>query len=282
MMVLGTPVGRRPRSWARGRRVIDDARVSGELKSSGYEIFIVVLTVLSLVNVVLLYATDDANLDAVLKVMNGLLSAIFLGDFLIRLLTARSKSEYFLRQFGWADLLASLPFPQMKLFRVFRLWREVRILRGNGSRRILRGLVKDRAGSALLTLLLMGILVLEFGSLAVLNIEQYEDGANITSASDAIWYVLVTISTVGYGDRFPVTQSGRLIGSFIIVIGVGIFGAFTGYLANLFLTPARRGASDDPQQAPSDDAQQIEHLKALVAEQRVALDEIERLLDRRS
>jgi voltage-gated potassium channel len=138
-------------------------------------------------------------------------------------------------------------------------------------------LVKDRAGSALLTLLLMGILVLEFGSLAILRIEQYAAGANITTGSDAIWYVIVTISTVGYGDQYPVTNSGRLAGALIIIIGVGIFGTFTGYLANLFLSPPEPEATEP--QAPGDDGQQrIEHLKALVAEQRAALDKIELLL----
>jgi hypothetical protein len=55
----------------------------------------------------------------------------------------------------------------------------------------------------LLTLLLLGILVLEFGSLWMLALEQAAPGANITNASDAIWYVVVTISTVGYGDQYP-------------------------------------------------------------------------------
>ena len=83
----------------------------------------------------------------------------------------------------------------------------------------------------------MGILVLEFGSLWILDVEQNAPGANITTASDALWYTIVTISTVGYGDRYPVTNEGRVIGSLIIIVGVGIFGTFTGYLANLFLAP---------------------------------------------
>ena len=257
----------------------DDARVQKELKSTGYEIFIGVLTILSLTNIVLLYAIEDRQLDTVLMVMNGLLSAIFLGDFVFRLFSADSKAHYFLRQYGWADLLASLPFPQTKVLRAFRLVRVSRLLREHGAKKILRSLVTDRAESALLTLLLMGILVLEFGSLVVLNIEKGEAGANITSASDAIWYVLVTISTVGYGDRFPVTASGRLVGALIIVVGVGIFGTFTGYLANLFLAPAQRGDTTDRQAAGDEATQSVEHLKALVAEQREALDKIERLLD---
>jgi voltage-gated potassium channel len=247
-----------------------------ELRGTGYEIFIALLSVLSIVNIVLMYAMDDDNLDTVILAMNGLLSLIFLADFTYRLLTAESKSGYFVRQFGWADLLASLPFPQVKVLRLFRLVRVVRLLRKNGVTRILRTLLEDRAGSALLTLVMMGILVLEFGSLGILHIEQYQDGANITTASDALWYVIVTISTVGYGDRFPVTNDGRLVGTLIIVIGVGIFGTFTGYLANLFLAPrkSKRGSV-----AAIDAAQtQVDRLRELMAEQQASLDDIEALL----
>ncbi len=210
-----------------------------ELKGTGYEIFIGFLSILSILNVAMIYLADDPNLDTVIYALNGLFSVIFLGDFTYRLFTADSKSRYFLREFGWADLFASLPFPQAKVLRIFRLIRVSRLLRGYGIKGIVRSLVKDRAGSALFTLLLMGILVLEFGSLWILHLEQYAPDANITSASDALWYVIVTISTVGYGDQFPVTNNGRIVGSLIIVIGVGIFGTFTGYLANLFLTPAK-------------------------------------------
>lgn len=209
-----------------------------ELKSPGYEIFIGVLSVISIVNLVLVYTVaDDPSMQTVLWVMNGLFSAIFLGDFLFRLKTAPGRSAYFFRHFGWADLLASLPFPQFKILRIFRLIRVYRLMRDVGPRKIWRTLVRDRAGSALLILLMMGILVLQFGSLLMLYFEQYAPGANITSASDALWYTIVTISTVGYGDQYPVTDAGRLWGSVIIVTGVGIFGTFTGYLANLFLAP---------------------------------------------
>ena len=183
-----------------------------ELKNTGYEIFIGILSVLSILNLVLLYAIQDPGLSTVLWVMNGILSGIFLIDFTYRLFTAESKAHYFFRMFGWADLLASLPVQQVKILRVFRLVRVFRLLRAYGIKNVARSLIQDRAGSALLTLLLMGILVLEFGSLEMLNIEQDASGANITTASDALWYTIVTISTVGYGDRYPVTNEGRIVG----------------------------------------------------------------------
>jgi len=255
---------------------------SGELDNTGYEIFIALLSILSIVNIVLLVAIEDSNLVSVLRAMNVLFSVVFLGDFTFRLLTAESKSRYFFREFGWADLLASLPFEQAKILRVFRLFRVVRLFRAAGTRNIARSLIKDRAGSALYLLLIMGILVLEFGSLAMLQIEQNAAGANITTGSDAIWYVLVTISTVGYGDRFPVTNAGRFLASFIIVIGVGIFGTFTGYLANFFLSPSRKAPAAGASTEDVDVRSKVAELRSLMVQQQsqqeAAMDEIEGLL----
>ncbi|WP_205834727.1 ion transporter [Microbacterium salsuginis] len=231
-----------------------------ELKNTAYEIFIGILSILSIVNLVLMYAlASDPALQLVLSVMNGLFSVIFLGDFIYRISTAPSATHYFFRGFGWADLLASLPFAQLKILRIFRLLRVYRLMRDLGPRTVWTTLIHDRANSALMTLLLMGILVLQFGSLAILAVEEDAEGSNIASASDALWYTVVTISTVGYGDQFPVTNAGRLIGALIIIVGVGIFGTFTGYLANLFLGPSRSeegadAAADAPTEPDTADA----------------------------
>jgi voltage-gated potassium channel len=210
-----------------------------ELRNPGYEIFIAALSILSIANIVLALIVTDVALDAVLNAMNAVLSAILFVDFLVRLRTATSRSEYFFRRFGWADLLASLPLPQLKFLRLFRLARVYRLLKEYGARNIGRSLLRERAGSALLSLLFVAILVLEFGSLWMLRLESTSPDSNIVTASDAIWYVIVTISTVGYGDQYPVTTPGRILGAIIIVLGVAIFGTLTGYLANLFLSPTK-------------------------------------------
>jgi voltage-gated potassium channel len=258
------------------------ARKPKELKNTSYEIFIAILSLLSVVNLALTFVfQSDANTQNVLYFINALLSGIFIGDFTYRILTAPSRSGYFFRNFGWADLLASIPIPQVKVLRLFRLGRVARLLAELGPRAIARSLIQDRAGSALLTLLLLGILVLEFGSLAVLNFEAGAPNGNIKNAQDALWYTIVTISTVGYGDRYPTTLPGRLVGSLLIVIGVGIFGTFTGYLANLFLSPQRADHEPEPAvAAPADPLAQLAVLKGLLAQQQSAIAEIERLLQR--
>jgi voltage-gated potassium channel len=250
--------------------------LESELKNTGYELFVGAMSILSIVNLALMWAVDDEALDTVLLVMNAVLSAILLVDFVFRLSTAPSKSDYLFRRYGWADLLASLPVQQLKVMRIFRLVRVFRLLRAHGIRPLTRSLLRNRAGSALLSLLLMGILVLEFGSLWILALERHAQDANITTASDAIWYVVVTISTVGYGDQYPVTTPGRVLGALVITLGVAIFGTFTGYLANLFLAPK----PDAEESAGTDAAERVAHLRALVAEQQTAIEELASLLGR--
>jgi voltage-gated potassium channel len=247
-----------------------------ELGNTGYEIFIAALSVLSLVNIVLAALLRDEATQTVVYTLDGLLSVVFLIDFLVRLRRAPSRVDYVFRQFGWADLLASLPFPQVKILRIFRLVRVARLLRRYGARNVGRSLIKDRAGSALLTLLLIGIVVLEFGSLVMLILERNAPGANITTASDALWYVIVTMSTVGYGDQYPVSNAGRELGTFIIVIGVGIFGTLTGYLANLFLAPRDEGEAAEGVTTHGDPRRQLQHLKELLEQQQVAVAQLER------
>ncbi|MGP4033331.1 ion transporter [Pseudarthrobacter sp. 1C304] len=248
-----------------------------ELKSIGYEIFIGILSILSIVNLLLLYVVQDESLDTVLMVMNGIFSVIFVADFLYRIVTAPSAAAYFFRHFGWADLVASVPLAQFKILRVFRLVRVYRLLDDVGTRTVRRALIRDRAGSSLYALLLMGIFVLEFGSLLILRVEQNAPGANITTASDAIWYTVVTISTVGYGDQYPVTEAGRLVGTAVIVVGVGIFGTFTGYLANFFLSP-RKKSSAPPVAGTDTSAATVERLRLSLEESEAKLAEIRKLL----
>ena len=91
-----------------------------------------------------------------------------------------------------------------------------------------------------------GILVLEVVGLLQLRFEEDAPGANITTAGDALWWGYVTATTVGYGDQFPVTVGGRIVGFLMLTVGVALFATFSGFLANTFLSakesaPAPRG-----------------------------------------
>jgi hypothetical protein len=218
-----------------------------ELKGIGYELFIGALSILSIFNLLLmLVLRDDGSLETVLMIINAIMFPIFLGDFLYRFFTSPRRAYYFFRGFGWADLLSSLPFQQVKIFRVFRIWRVIRLFMEFGVRNLVREFVTHRAENALLTVGFLVLCVLEFGSLSVLFAERNASNANITNASDAIWWAYVTITTVGYGDRFPVTNWGRIVGIFVMTAGVGLFGTLSGFLANSFLSPPKPRKDEEP------------------------------------
>ena len=162
------------------------AKQPRELKNVGYEIFIGLLSILSILNLILSAVFRDSQaLQYVVLIMNAFFMPIFLADFCYRFFTAPSKSGYFFRNFGWADLLSSLPFARTKILRLFRLWRVIRLMRNFGLRNLVHEFVADRAGNALLTVVFLVFCVLEFGSLAVLSAELSSPDANITNASDA-------------------------------------------------------------------------------------------------
>ena len=153
-----------------------------------------------------------------------------MGDFLYRLFTSPSKLGYFFKGFGWLDLLGSLPFTGPQLFRLFRAIRIIRLLVDYGASSIGKDIRRDREASSLAMVSFLVILVLQFGSYVIIGIESPSSLANITTPLDAIWWVFVTITTVGYGDKFPVTSSGRIIGTLVIIIGVVLFSVLTGFI----------------------------------------------------
>ena len=80
--------------------------------------------------------------------------------------------------------------------------------------------------------------------MAILHFEG-TDNANIQGAGDALWWAFVTVTTVGYGDKYPVTHGGRIIAAIAMTAGVGLFGTFTGFVAAWFLKPGEREQEDE-------------------------------------
>ena len=207
-----------------------------DLKDPGYEIFILLVSLLSVFNLLLSWVPGiDPDAVNVIVVINFFLTIIFLSDFLYRLFTAGSKTHYFFRDWGWADLLASIPALRiLRLFRVFKAWR---LLNKYGARNILGKLKQHRAESVLFIVIFCVMLVIESGAFLVLMAERTAPDANILTASEAMWWVYVTITTVGYGDHYPVTNAGRLVGIMVMTMGVGLFGTLAGFIANKLLSP---------------------------------------------
>ena len=142
-----------------------------ELKNVNYELFLAAITILSVANIFLIFLAPTVAMRQVVWIVDLFFCIFFLGDFVYRLLTATSKRKYLTRQYGWLDLLGSLPIPVIRVVRLVRSARSARMLRRYGVENMQNELGADRAGSTLLTVAFLGILVLELGSYFILGAE---------------------------------------------------------------------------------------------------------------
>jgi voltage-gated potassium channel len=170
---------------------------------------------------------------------------IFFADFVVSFLTAPSRWRYFVT-WGWIDLLSSIPtVDALRIGRVARVMRVFRVLRGVRATRLIASFVLERrAEGAFLAAALVTLVMLLFASASVLHFENLPD-SNIKGPEDALWWAITTITTVGYGDRFPVSSEGRLVGALLMTAGVGLFGTFSGFVASWFLAPNARQQESD-------------------------------------
>ena len=122
---------------------------------------------------------------------------------------------------NWLMILATL----LPAFRSLRVLRVILVLRG------LTPFLKTRSSKVGMVVGVSLPLVIYTSALSVFEAERFADGANITSFGEAIWWALASVTTVGYGDRFPVTEDGRFIATFFMIIGIGLFSSLTALLA---------------------------------------------------
>jgi voltage-gated potassium channel len=252
---------------------------------NAYNLFILVLTLFSLVVMVLLLLPLDAESKQLLQIYDNVICLIFLAEFAYSLSGSRPRRQYFIYQRGWLDLLGSIPtlgfFELTALFRlarISRLARVTRLLRGNNRRELVRDVVVNRGQYASFITLLSAGMILSTASFLVLQFEIRSPDSNIRTGADAIWWGIVTITTVGYGDRFPVTLAGRLVGLFVMLTGVGIIAALASILASLLVPPPEpeEGAAPAPPPTARDADRVAEELAGLRAEVAAIRAEIQR------
>jgi voltage-gated potassium channel len=204
-------------------------------RSSGYQLLMLILSVLSVTVVAAEFSGRLRPTTAqILKFTDLGFCVMFLFDFGLQLYRAPDRKKYFFT-WGWIDLLSSIPtFDLTRFGRVARVFRIFRIVRGIRAARLIHGVWEHRAENALLAATIAAIILVTGASILVLLFETNPD-SNIKTAEDAVWWAMTTITTVGYGDRFPITDGGRIIATFLMAAGVGLFGTFSAFLASWFL-----------------------------------------------
>lgn len=178
------------------------------------------------------------EISRILNLIDNIICGVFLLDFITRFYHAKNKLEFM--KWGWIDLISSIPnLDILRAGRALRLIRLFRILRAfRSTKHLVQYVFKKRAQGTIMAAAMIAILMLIFSSIAILQVET-DPNSNIKSAEDALWWAFTTITTVGYGDRYPVTTEGRIIAALLMTAGVGIFGTFTAFVASWFVTQSK-------------------------------------------
>jgi voltage-gated potassium channel len=179
------------------------------------------------------------EVSRILNIADNIICLVFLLDFGVRFYQSDNKLKFM--KWGWIDLITSIPtLDFMRAGRMLRLIRLLRVLRAfRSTKNLVNHIFRRRAQGALTAAAIIAVLMIIFSSIAILQVED-DSNSNIKTAEDAIWWAYVTITTVGYGDKFPVTTEGRIIAALLMTIGVGLFGTFTAYLSSWFVGETKK------------------------------------------
>jgi voltage-gated potassium channel len=200
-------------------------------------LFVVTITIMDLSG----YISLESNVT--LSFLDSMILALFIIEYTVRIIIYKGKKSKFIKE-NIIDLIAIIPFSS--LFRVFRVFRLLRVLKATKFLKVLKifkagaFMSKSLKGfSALLKtngfiyIIYISLATLLIGSAAIYLFEYREAGK---SFMDALWWSIVTVTTVGYGDISPATSIGRVIAIILMITGIGFIGVMTSTLATFFIT----------------------------------------------
>ncbi|WP_048305839.1 ion transporter [Halomonas sp. PR-M31] len=181
-----------------------------------------------------LFFNLSPEMSRLLNYLDIVVCIFFFLDFSIRFYAAPNKRRFM--RWGWIDLLASIPAGLFMAGRLVRIVQILRVLRAIKSMRMLwRLMFRNRAKGIFASAATTTLLLVAFGSMTILLVESPNPDSPIDTAEEALWWAFVTVTTVGYGDYYPITTLGRVVAVLLMICGVGLFGSFAAYVGSLFI-----------------------------------------------
>ncbi len=200
------------------------------------------MAVLAVAYLIIGFAAEDAApaVRPALEASEIALTIVFAGEFVSRFVASYDRVSYL--RGHWIDLVALIPVARgLRIARLLRLLRLVRAFAGVYRATSHVGRLVNHRGLGLLITAWLGIMVICSAGLYLA-----EKGVNeaIESPLDALWWGIVTLTTVGYGDVYPRTVEGRIAASILMLLGIGLFGAITATITSYLVATGGHSAAD--------------------------------------
>ena len=238
------------------KRKIYDAFFSDEPSSFGKAVNYIIfgLLILSTISAIIDSFKVSIEVKAILNVLEIITVVIFSVEFVLRIYIAdlaypdmkptMARLKYLFSFMALIDLLAILPFylpvllpadlRALRMLRLFRLFRLMKLTRYTSALSTIWGVVKTRASALLSSLFIVSILLV-ISSILMYNIENAAQPDKFDNVLSGFWWAIATLTTVGYGDIYPVTSLGKILSSVIAILGIGFVALPTGILSAGFI-----------------------------------------------
>ena len=206
-----------------------------KVRLNGWDWFVFAVALGSLLLVLVeTFLTFSAPTMAIFRWIDNAACAVFFTDVLVRWRRADWSAEFW--RWGWLDLLAAIPFDvAFRTLQLIRVYRIIRVLR------VLYKLQELTTGTTLNERLLalpgIAVVMIVFSTALMVEAERHAPGATIKSGGDALWWALTTVTTVGYGDTYPVTAEGRIIAAGLMLVGIALFGSISAIVTSKLILP---------------------------------------------
>lgn len=220
---------------------------SDNLAGRSFDLIILFLIIYSIITLSIETLPDlSKSTFEFLKISETVVTLLFTGEYLLRIITADNKRGYIFSFYGFIDLIAILPFylslgidlRAIRAFRLFRIFRLFKLTRYSMAiQRFGKALVLAREEAILF--LLATIILLYLSAVGIYYFENQAQPGHFKSIPHCLWWAVTTLTTVGYGDVYPITTGGKIFTFGVLMIGLGIVAVPAGLLATALATVRR-------------------------------------------
>ena len=218
------------------RKIIEE---NTNKKGRIFDYFIQFLILVSLISFSIETLPNNSEYaKGILKIVEIFCVTVFSIEYLLRIYVAKKPFEYIFSFYGIVDFLAIIPFylrlsidlRSLRAFRVFRIFRALKLVRYNKALHRFRLAAKIVKEEVVLFLIVTGILIF-ITAAGIYFFENESQPETFSSIFHSLWWSVVTLTTVGYGDVYPITIGGKIFTFFVLIIGIGIVTVPAGLVA---------------------------------------------------
>ena len=227
--------------------------INDNSKSRIFAYFIQALIFLSIISFSYETVPDlEPGTRKILRIIEVFCVIIFTIEYVLRIYVADKKSEFIFSFFGVIDFLAILPFyltlgvdlRSLRALRFLRLFRILKLMRYNKAINRFTTAIKT-AKEEILLFLFVTLILIYFASVGIYYFEHEAQPEHFASIFDSLWWAIITLTTVGYGDVYPITVGGKVFTFLILMIGLGIVAIATGIISSALTTSVDKKNLDE-------------------------------------